>query len=372
MKIVKSGVITKPLNDRNFNSNTFPCIINLPSGRWLAAFKAAEKKGDCAFQHAVVTWSDDEGETWTQPHEPVKLPDIDGAPGLSRTIYFLSLGGTRVLMVVNWIDNSAHSKPYYNPEDESLKNTQIFTSLSEDDGRTWTVPTRLAIPGIDAPVPLTGQPLRLADGTIICQFEINKSEGDPLPWVHKSALVYSYDGGETWTETVIVTEVPGMYYWDQRPAVKSDGKTLIDFFWTLDGEKQEYVNIHARESSDGGRTWGGFWDTGVYGQPGQPVDIGDGRLATISIDRSVLPVITVRISRDNARTYENELVVYQYDDENRQDSRRVGTNEAWAEMLNFSVGHPTLHFLGDGLLLAYYYAGTSTDNTSIEFAIIRI
>jgi hypothetical protein len=34
-------------------------------------------------------------------------------------------------------------------------------------------------------------------------------------------------------------------------------------------------------SRDGGRTWGEIWDTGIYGQPGQPVDLGDGRIATI-------------------------------------------------------------------------------------------
>ena len=42
------------------------------------------------------------------------------------------------------------------------------------------------------------------------------------------------------------------------------------------------------------------------------------------------------------------------------------------EMARFSVGHPTLLFLGEGEILAYYYAGNHTDRTSIEFVRISV
>ena len=190
MKILNRGKIPKPADDKNFRSNTFPNIVKLPSGRWLAAFKAAEIKGDCAFQHAVMTWSDDEGKTWVTPFEPVKLPDINGTPGLSRIMYFLSLGGSRVLMLSNWMDASDMSLPYYNPDNESLKDTRIFASTSENDGESWSSPRLMTIPGITDPVPLTGAPFRLGNGTIVCQFEINKPENDTSPWVHRSAMVF--------------------------------------------------------------------------------------------------------------------------------------------------------------------------------------
>ena len=114
---------------------------------------------------------------------------------------------------------------------------------------------------------------------------------------------FSDNDGKTWENPVMVTEVPDMYYWDQRPVILADGHTIVDFFWTLDGQKQEYINIHGRESSDGGKTWGTLWDTGVYGQPGPSVDLGDGRLATISIDRTIHPIITLRITSDRGRDF---------------------------------------------------------------------
>jgi hypothetical protein len=367
MRIIGRGIIPKSSDIVHLRSNTFPSIEKLPSGRWLAAFKAAEIKGDCAFQHAVMSWSDDEGVTWQEPFEPVRMPDIEGVPGLSRIAYFIALGGRRVMMVTNWMDASDMSLPYYNPENESLKDTRIFVSFSENDGESWSAPELVVIPDVQGPVPLTGPPLRLKDGTLICQFEINKYDWDTAPWIHRSAIVFSYDEGRTWRDTVIVTEEENMYYWDQRPSVLADGISLVDFFWTLDGHKEEYINIHARQSSDGGKTWGALYDTGVYGQPGQPVDLGDGRLATINIDRTASPVITVRTSRDLGRTYDEALVVYERKKLESQDSRQISMNDAWAEMSAFSVGHPALLKLNDSELLAYYYAGDHTDLTSIEY-----
>jgi len=371
MRILNRGVIPKPLDDKNFSSNTFPCIEKLPSGRWLCAFKAAEKKGDCDFQHAVMTWSDNEGKTWIPSFEPVSLPNIDGIPGKSRIMYFLSLGGRRVLMVLNWVDASDMSKPYYDSSNESLKDTRIFSCFSEDNGETWLKPELMNTHPVNNPVPLTGAPLMLKDGTIICQFEVNKHVWDNSKWVHKSSMIFSRDGGKTWDGVVNVTEIPDMYYWDQRPGVMADGRTIVDFFWTLDGRRQQYLNIHACESLDGGKTWGELWDTGIYGQPGQPVDLGDGRIATIAIDRSDRPVITVRTSRDRGRTYDDELVIYD-GDLSKQDSRNMSMNEAWDEMGRFSVGHPNLIKLGDGEILAYYYAGNHYNSTSIEFVRISV
>jgi hypothetical protein len=371
MKILSKGIVPKPLDDKNFNSNTFPCFTKLPSGRWLCAFKAAEKKSDCDFIQSVMTWSDDEGKTWVAPYDPVKLPDIDGIPGQKRMLYLLSLGGKRVLMLSIWVDSSDLSKPFYDPQNESLKDTKIFISFSENDGGTWSIPELMNTDPIRDPVPLTGPPFILKDGTIVCQFEINKHTWDKSSWVHKSAMIFSYDGGKTWGDVVKVTEVPDMYYWDQRANVMSDGITIVDFFWTLDGKSQKYLNIHARESLDGGKIWGDIWDTGIYGQPGQPIDLGDGRMATVDIDRSERPIITVRTSRDHGRSFEESLVIY---DNNlqKQDSRNMSMNEAWDEMVRFSVGHPNLLNLGNGEIIAYYYSGISSDETNIEFVRISL
>ena len=125
-------------------------------------------------------------------------------------------------------------------------------------------------------------------------------------------------------------------------------------------------------SEDGGRTWGALWDTGVYGQPGQPVTLEDGRLVTIDIDRSVKPIITVRVNNDIGKSgYNESLVVYEAS-LGKQDSREINMNDAWDEMVKFSVGHPNLLYLGNNEILAYYYAGIHADRTNIEFVRISL
>ena len=371
MEILRRGRIPKDQEDKNFRCCSFPGMEVLPSGRWIASFRAAEKKGDCDFQHAVLTVSDNEGITWSVPREPFKLPDVNGVTGQSRTLYCSSLGGRKVLMVINWIDSSDLSKPFYDPENESLKDTRIFYCFSEDDGDTWSEPLLMDTSMVNGPVPLTGPAMVLKDGTIACQFEVNKYTWDRSKWVHKSALIFSYDGGMTWKEPVLVTNVPDMYYWDQRPNVLADGRGIVDFFWTFDGKRNEYLNIHFAASEDGGRTWGDIRDTGIYGQPGQPVDLGGGRLAAIEIDRSISPVITVRTGNSSGAGFKDSLVIYD-SKLDKQDNRNMSMNEAWDEMKGFSVGHPNLVRLGKDRLIAYYYAGEKADALGIEFAVIHI
>lgn len=370
MEIVEKGVIPKPVHDERFNSITFPCIEKLPSGRWLVSFKASKTKEDNDSTYCMLMRSDDEGKTWSDPFEPIPLPKEIKVPGQYRAGYPLSLGGNRVLMVLNWTDASNLSLPYYDEETETLKDTKIYYSFSEDGGETWCEPFLMKVLPDNEPVPLTGPPFRLKDGTLVCHFEVNKAVGDPSKWVHRSAMIFSKNQGRTWGNTVIVTNVQDMYYWDQRPNVLADGKSIVDYFRTLDGKKKRYLNIHSKISLDGGRTWSEFTDTGIYGQPGIPASLPDGRLFTIDIDRSLNPVITVRCYPGYGKPCKESLIVLDYRITG-QDSKNVSMQDAWKEMYRFSVGHPSLLRLNDSELLAYWYAGKNHNNTRIEYARIK-
>ncbi|MEX2567911.1 MAG: sialidase family protein [Cyclobacteriaceae bacterium] len=371
MYVLERGDVPKLPEALGLGSLTFPNIEVLPSGRWLLGFKAADKKKDGIKMQAMMTWSDDFGKTWAAPYVPFQIPKINEVPGKSQSLYFLSLGGERVLMVINWVDSSAPHLPYYDTQDESLKDTRIFYSFSENNGLDWSILQLMDTSMLGGPVPLTGPPMRLGDGSLICQFEINKYKSDPKKWVHRSALLFSGDEGKTWGDPVLVTNYPDMYYWDQRPNVLADGYTLVNFFWTLDGRKNAYLNIHRSISRNGGRSWTYPEDTGIYGQPGRPVEIMEGKLATIDIDRTKNPTITVRISSDEGRTFDEDLVVFQASLP-QQDSRYIKMNDAWAEMAQFSVGHPHLVYLGKEELLAYFYQGRHPDHTGISYVKISI
>lgn len=377
MRIADSGTVFTGLPGGDRQSATFPLPCVMPSGRWLCAFRAAPSKGRNAGQRVLLTWSDDRGRSWREPLAPFTPPPADGRPGLMRFAGLTSLGGTRLLAAINWVDDSEPDVPYFNEATEGLLDTRIFLSTSEDDGATWTPPRIMDTTPFNVPTPLTGSVLRLPDGALACQFELNKPYYDAKPWRHASVMLFSSDEGRTWPRHAVVAQDPDnrIFYWDQRPAVLADGR-ILDAFWTFDREAAKYLNIHARESSDGGRTWSALWDTGVPGQPGpafaprgaEPA----GALAMPYVDRTGPPKIKIRRSTDGGRTWpaDGELVVDQSAGPTQTKAKST-MQDAWSEMYAFSMGLPQTAPIPDGGALIVYYAGPETDTTSIRWAVVR-
>ena len=371
MKIKKTGIVPSFPKQASYASKTFPAFEILPSGRWLAGCKVADKKTDSLYKKVLMTWSDDRGKTWAPAFEPVVLPEINGVKGHGISLYFLALGGDRVLMFINWVDASRPDLPFYDPEDESLKDTRIFYSFSDDRGKNWSSPTLMDTTALGGPVPLTGPPILLGDGCILCQLEINKYKGDPNPWIHRSAMIRSFDGGNSWLDPVLVTNYPDMYYWDQRPNVLQDGQTLVNYFWTLDGKRNEYLNIHESISRDGGNSWSLPLDIGIYGQPGRPVQLKDGRIVAVSIDRRTVPSVKLHVKTGLDQPFHQTYEVYRATLP-KQDSRYVSMNDAWEEMAKFSIGHPNLLYLGGNEVLVYFYCGDHHDHTEINYCLVSL
>jgi len=368
MKILDRGLVYAGEQGSDRQSNIAPGVCVLPNGRWVCGFRSAPDKGGTV-QQALVTWSDDHGQTWHPASAPFEAPAIDGRPGMLRTVYPTALGGNRVLATVLWVDHSDPSLPFFNEETEGLLDMKIFFATSEDGGETWSPLWLMDTTPFDQPTPGTGPTLILQDGTWACQFELNKHYYEPETWRHSAVLMFSRDEGKTWGEPSITANDPEnrLFYWDQRPAVLSDG-TVLDVFWTYDNQAAKYLNIHARESKDGGHTWSELWDCGFPDQPAPPVSLPDGRIALVYVDRTGAPAIKLRTSVDGGRTWpaETELVLYA-DEPKSQTWKKGAMQDAWAEMGKFSVGLPATALTPEGDLLVVYYAGPETDFTAINW-----
>jgi len=374
LEVTERGAVFESVPGTDRQSCCFPEVCALPGGRWLCSCRAAPTKGDAAEQHVLLSWSDDEGGTWSAPYTPFDPPDVEGKPGLFRKGALTSLGGERVVAALAWQDFSDPSLPFFNEETEGLLEMFLFLARSEDGGASWAGPKPIDTTPFDCPTPLTGPNLVLPNGDWACQFELNKHYEDPAPWRHSSVLMFSSDDGHTWPEHVRVSDDPErrIFYWDQRPSVLADG-TLLNPFWTFDRERAEYLNIHARESKDNGRNWSEMWDTGVPGQPAPPVSLPDGGVAMVYVDRAGPPQIKVRTSHDGGRSWpdDTEVVIYGIKQPSQTETKST-MQDAWAEMAKFSVGLPATAPLPDGEFLVVYYAGPRTDETDIRWARLRL
>lgn len=373
MKIIGQGIVFAGEKGTDHQSCAFPGVAVLPAGRWLCGFRAAPTKKGTDLQHALVALSDDQGKSWDISPDPLIPPRIESRPGLFRAAYLTPLGGPKVLAALCWVDNSDPSLPFFNESTEGLLDTRIFFALSGDEGATWSEPLLMDTSPFNVPTPLTGPVLVLPDGRWACQFELNKHYYDRSPWRHSSVLMFSTDGGKSWPDYAAVSHDPEnrFFYWDQRPSVLWDG-TVLDLFWTYDSREAAYRNIHAKKSPDGGRTWSEFWDTGVPGQPAQPVSLPDGLVAMVRADRSGTPAIKLRLSRDGGRTWPagGEATLYSP----RLPSQTLvksSMKETWTEMEKFSLGLPAAAALPGGDMLVVYYAGPDPDLTDIRWMRIR-
>jgi hypothetical protein len=369
MKFIGQGIVFKGEKGTDRASCAFPGIAVLPGGRWVCGFRAAPTKKGAAGQHALVAISDDEGKTWPTVLNPFIPPTIEGRPGLFRAAYPTALGGDKVLAALSWVDHSDPALPFFNEETEGLLDTRVFLSLSKDRGDTWSAPRLIDTSPFKVPTPLTGPVLLLPDAEWALQFELNKPYYDPDPWRHASVLMFSFDRGQSWPHHLVVSRDPNnrIFFWDQRPAMLADG-SLLDVFWTYDRSAADYLNIHARKAIPGGRVWSEFWDTGVAGQPSQPVSHRDGRIAMVYVDRTTEPAIKLRISADGGKTWpeETEMALYQPELPSQSGKKR-SMQDTWSEMERFSLGLPATALLANGDLLVVFYAGPEPDLTDIRW-----
>ena len=344
----------------------------MPNGRWIVGYRAACTKGGNKGQHVLLTYSDDEGASWSKPAAPFIPPVLDGKPGQFRAVSLTPMGGPNLLAVSYWLDYSDPTLPFFNEATEGLLDSRIMLSESKDNGLTWSEPSLMDTTPFSSPTPITGPVLFLPDGTMVCQFETNKPYYDTTPWVHSSVLMYSSDGGHTWPRYSVVTRGPKIFYWDQRPQVLTDGR-IFDLFWPYDSHAVEYLNIHACESCDGGLTWSAIWDTGVAGQPAPAVSLRNGRLAMVYVDRTTAPAIRCRISDDGGRSWPNESTLSIYETTlDAQTTSKGDMADTWAEMRKFSVGLPATAALPNGDFIVVYHAGKIADHTDIRWARIGV
>lgn len=373
MRVVRQGTVFEGERGGDHQSLTFPMPCVTSNGRWLCTFRGAPAKVPNKGERPLLTWSDDEGDTWRPPFAPFVPGMVEGRRGSFRFAALTSLGDGRVLAAINWVDASEPDAPYFNEDTEGLLDTRIFLSLSEDDGETWGEPRLMDTAPFDVPTPLTGPILKLKNGSLACQFELNKPYTDPSPWKHASVMLFSDDGGSSWPRHRVVAQDPNnrVFYWDQRPAVLQDG-TLFNAFWTFDREAADYLNIHATISADDGNSWSELRDINIAGQPGPAFGLKDGTLAMPVVDRRGVPKIVVRGSSDGGNTWPEDEVLVVYDsDGHSQTEVKSSMQDAWAEMYAFSVGLPNVSPLQSGGALLVYYAGGDTDHTAIHWAEIR-
>ena len=374
LKLKARGTVFSGEPGSSCQSSLYPGVSVLPDGRCLVTFRTAAFREARKGQTVRMCISCDSGATWSEPHVFFpEAPDIDGQSGEFFSMYTTPAGGSEVLGLILRVDTSHPEHPYYNPETNGIVDHKLYFTRSHDDGSSWETPSILSGMPVSRPTAPTAPLLMLPGGEIGCQFEVHKAHQEIGPKYFEGAMIFSSDDGKTWKDYSVVSNDPEqrIFWWDQRINRLDD--RLLALFWTYDDRESKYLNIHASLSTDNGRTWGVHYDTGVPGQPSQPVLLKDGSIAMAYVDRTGSPAIRVRQSFDGGVTWPAGTEVTVFDSEQaKQDKEKTSLSDMWTEMYQFSVGFPSIAVMPDGNLMVCYYSGPDTDSTAIRWAIIAV
>lgn len=170
-------------NAGRFTKN--PDIIDLPSGRLMLVYSDTEQHLSREDQHLVLLASDDQGKTWQKQgevdtHDMRKGEERLVTPRLSR------LKDGRLIVLIDQ-DDWGHFH-----EDQPAG---IMCYWSSDEGKTWTKPQHLGVPGFEP-----DRVIELPDGSLGFGAHVMRGESQEFAEV----LYGSTDGGKTWAERATV------------------------------------------------------------------------------------------------------------------------------------------------------------------------
>ncbi len=181
-----------------------PDLVQFPSGKMMLVFCDVEKHWTEEISRITTLESLDQGKTWGRPRV---VAEADKRKGEERWVTpRLSLLRDGRLVILCDHDDSAH---YH--EDQPPGNWIWFSS---DQGRSWSRPRLIPLPGIEP-----DRALELKDGTLIT------GATTVLRDTQKEAMVMmrSWDGGLTWKDLSIVAQDKVQNYTEGGFLVLSNG-----------------------------------------------------------------------------------------------------------------------------------------------------
>jgi hypothetical protein len=369
IEIVKEGVVYRnPNPGYSYRFASHPHALQLSANELVCAFQRGEAMyaPDLEF---VFSRSTDGGDTW---HEEAILtrPESDGIP-YSYHDPFLSRHGSTLVIGAYRDDRSDAEHPLFNEETGGIFPGENFLMRSEDNGRTWSEPQAIQLPGEGVFTP-SGVITETSDGRWFWLFDRWHSYHESGPYRPQMVGFFSDDNGLTWVDPVIVADCKqGKGFWHGKTMRLHDGR-WFSLFWSTELGSLSTLTLHRNFGSPDAREWSTPEPTNVPGQTHWPVELDDGTLAMIYTNReSSQPGFFTTLSQDGGLNWDLENQVCVWDATGRDKLGVVSLEDYPRSHDSVAFGAPTLMRLENGDLLAVYWC-TEMSITHIRYTRLRI
>jgi hypothetical protein len=304
----------------------WPTIVRTSQGELIVTFSGDRDAHVCPWGKTQMVRSTDNGRTWSDIRTINNTPLDDRDTGIIETSkgallisWFTSLYFERSTMPDSWRQHAAKIGP--ETREQWLG---AWVRRSEDNGKTWGVPSRTTACAPHGPI-------QVKDGRLIYV----GTGGGPGP-SDRIVVEESRDDGVTWQQIAKVPS-PASFYADEPHVVECGNGRLVAMFRNEHPDESQRF-LGQSESDDGGRTWSTIHRTGMWGYPPHLKRLDNGRLLVVYGHRRKPYGQRACLSRDNGRTWDLKNEISLVDDAPDGD-----------------LGYPASAQLGDGTILTIYY-----------------
>jgi hypothetical protein len=376
INILDAGVIfANPLPSVQSIQAQFPGLCRLSDREILCVYKrgTAMSALDCVSCRAR---SLDGGTTWTD-EGPLCDRSRDRRTYSYGYAYPTLLDRQIVVAGYRWDrTDSDDDRNIYNPVTMGAVPCETLLFRSDDGGRRWEPPLVLPRPAGVAMVNASGRIVPLRDGRWLLPLESWKGWDDPAPVKQRSLVMFSGDCGRTWTDPTIVAmdSSHGLLYWNGMFS-RIGADRLLAMYWMKDTQTERDLTIRGVISEDEGRTWSEPFETGLEGQMGCTLDVGEGRvLAVFNRRDEERPGVWAAVSRDGGRTWPRDGHAVFWDARGRtQIGDRTAKNRSRSiyDEGTMAFGKPDAINLADGTALVAFWA-TSNFVSQVRYVRVNI
>ena len=351
MKIINIGEPSVIMSNPHSRHNYFgwPTLTRLKNGRLAVAASGFRLRHICPFGKTVVSFSDDEGKTYSTPAPVIDTPLDDRDGGI------MSFGESGVIVTsfnntLNF-QRKQNSKDAYAlayldtiPSDAEEKYLGATYRISLDNGTTFGKIFK-------SPVTSPHGPIELSDGSIIWVGRVfspedNKVEGVDCIRACKIGLDGSY---EPLGRIENISE-DGIEFLSCEPHTieLDDGRLLCHIRVQRYGGKNPIFTLFQSISEDGGRSWSRPQQLlgRMGGAPAHILKHSSGALISVYGYREAPFGIRAMFSFDGGESWDTDHDIY-------------------VNGVNLDLGYPTSVELCDGSILTVFYAHQSNDQPAL-------
>ena len=360
MKITRIGeakvIVSNPMSKHNFFG--WPTVARLQNGKIAVVSSGFRMKHLCPFGKTVISYSENEGETYTAPSPVIDTPLDDRDGGI------LAFGESGVIVtsfnnVVECQRDFIHSSSF----EDSYNNyvlSYLDTVTKEEEEKYYGATFRVSYDcGVTfgelhkSPVTSPHGPIQLKNGNILWVGRITEPDRDTVGDFIASFIIDPDGKGAEY-----LGRIPDVYDEGEKMicceahVAELEGGTLICHFRVQssnDVHTQRLYSVYQSVSDDGGKSWSEP-ERLIDKKGGYPPFLckhSSGALISVySRTRGILPYgILAMVSLDGGKSWSTEHLL--------------------SPLSSLDLGYPSTVELRDGTLITVFYSKSSTDSSSV-------